>query len=114
MVRAPGVAADHRDHELPAGLDRARVAGSSPGAVSQGRRSRRPMRSLRDDSRAVTATDPLPAPLRRALSRVFELDLRALAALRIAAGLLLLASLADRARAFRAFYTDDGPLTLAD
>jgi Vitamin K-dependent gamma-carboxylase len=49
-----------------------------------------------------------------ALDRVFGLDLRALAALRIALSTLLVASLADRARDFTAFYTDDGVLTSAE
>src|SRR5262249_6448711 len=44
----------------------------------------------------------------------FGLDVRALAVLRIALGLLLLASLADRAREFTAFYTDAGVLSRVD
>ena len=45
--------------------------------------------------------------------RIFGLDLRALAALRIACAALLIASLADRARNFSAFYTDTGILSAA-
>jgi hypothetical protein len=50
---------------------------------------------------------------RRWLREVFGLDLRALAALRILAALLLLASLCDRLRDFNSFYTDAGVLSEA-
>ncbi|MFC6719520.1 HTTM domain-containing protein [Natrialbaceae archaeon GCM10025810] len=46
----------------------------------------------------------------RGVSRRFAIDLRALAALRIALGVLLLADLALRSRQLVVFYTDDGVL----
>ncbi|ELY70989.1 HTTM domain-containing protein [Natrinema versiforme] len=48
----------------------------------------------------------------RAVHRRFEIDLRALAAFRIAVGLLIITDLALRARNLRAFYTDAGVLPL--
>lgn len=51
---------------------------------------------------------PLPARLADALGARFGVDARALAALRISLGLLLLADLLLRARHLRAFYTDAG------
>jgi hypothetical protein len=50
---------------------------------------------------------------RRRLREVLGLDLRALAALRILAALLLLASLSDRLRDFASFYTNAGVLSEA-
>lgn len=51
---------------------------------------------------------PLPARLADALRARFGVDTRALAALRVSVGLLLLADLLLRARHLRAFYTDAG------
>ena len=59
-------------------------------------------------------SDRLSAERAVPLGRVFGLDLRALAALRILSALLLLVSLGDRARDFTAFYTDTGVLAAAD
>ena len=58
----------------------------------------------------MTRTRPQQARSRAtaALTRRLAIDLRALAAFRIALGLLLLANLLTRARYLRTFYTDDG------
>jgi hypothetical protein len=50
---------------------------------------------------------------RAVLGRLFEIDLRALAAFRISIGLLLAADLCERARDLRAHYTDAGVLPRA-
>ncbi|QCS43522.1 HTTM domain-containing protein [Natrinema versiforme] len=59
-------------------------------------------------NRAANALDSLS----RAVHRRFEIDLRALAAFRIAVGLLIITDLVLRARNLRAFYTDAGVLPL--
>jgi hypothetical protein len=61
-----------------------------------------------DDARTILG-DSLDRAA-RGFRRRFEIDYRALAALRIAVGLLVLADLAFRSRDLVAFYTDDGVL----
>ena len=58
-------------------------------------------------------TEPRTDRARRLLARHLGVDTRALAALRVGLGLLLLADLLGRARDIRAFYTDSGVLPLA-
>ncbi|MFC7237872.1 HTTM domain-containing protein [Saliphagus sp. GCM10025317] len=66
-------------------------------------------------SQSTSTLDRLSAAMDRfatALQRRFEIDLRALAAFRIALGLLIILDLLNRARDFHAFHTDKGVLPL--
>jgi len=66
----------------------------------------RPLMEFRE---SVTVSDEFPR-FRRALTRRFGIDSRALAALRVAVGVLLLADLTLRTRGLVGFYTDSGVL----
>jgi HTTM domain len=62
----------------------------------------------------ASSREPSSGSWHARLRRVFGLDVRALAVLRISLALLLLASLSDRLRNFSAFYTDAGVLPAAE
>lgn len=68
---------------------------------------------MNDDGSALSSADAFRNRVRGALVRRFGIDVRALAAFRIALGLVLLFDVFHRSQDLVAFYTDDGVLSTA-